>query len=46
MKNETPHEEDEPQELSISGFDLVVLTSSIILIAIIITYTKYKGKNI
>jgi parallel beta-helix repeat protein len=44
VKKETPHEEDEPQVLSIYGFDLVVLTSSLILIAIIMSYTKYKAK--
>jgi len=45
VKKETPHEGDEPQVLSIYGFDLVVLTSSIILLATIMSYTKYKAKN-
>jgi len=49
VKKETPHEEDDPEEdepqvLSIYGFDLVVLISSFILIAIIISFTKDKAK--
>jgi parallel beta-helix repeat protein len=47
VKKETPHkenEENEPQPLFIYGFDFVVLISSFILIAIIISFTKDKAK--